>query len=107
MNDSFALLILILFAFPSTVLCRRSPQQTRRFQSQPGSETTQVRMVAETVLMDVQSDMTPDSLGRAPRPLPISPCSISGTISESMAVGVSQSLTAEGRDSILRSRTLS
>ena len=54
---SFALLILLLFAFPSTVLADVAPPANPPGSNlQPGSETTQVRMVAETVLIDVKAD---------------------------------------------------
>lgn len=63
---AFTILILILFAFPSTALADVAPPiNPPGSNPQPGSETTQVRMVAETVLIDVQKDTTPDSLGRA------------------------------------------
>jgi hypothetical protein len=53
---SLALLILILFAFPSMALADVAPPANPPGSNlQPGSETTQVRMMAETVLVDVQS----------------------------------------------------
>ena len=63
---SFVLSILILFAIPSTVLADIAPPRNPPSSNlDPGSEVTQVRMLAETVLIDVQKDLTPDSLGRA------------------------------------------
>jgi hypothetical protein len=60
---SFALLILILFAFPSAVLADMAPPVNPPGSNlQPDSETTQVRMVAEIVQIDVRAD---DSLGTA------------------------------------------
>jgi hypothetical protein len=54
---SFAFLILVLFAFPSTVLADVAPPANPPGSNlQPGSETTQVRMVAETVQIDVKAD---------------------------------------------------
>jgi len=83
---SLALLILILFAFPSTVLADVAPPYNPPGSNlQPGSETTQVRMLAETVLVDVQSDMTPGSLGRARVTADFTMLNL-GTVSETMAV---------------------
>jgi len=54
---SFALLALLLFAYPSTVLADVAPPANPPGSNlQPGSETTQVRMVAETVQIDVKAD---------------------------------------------------
>jgi hypothetical protein len=62
----FTLLIFILFAFPISVLADSAPPYNPPGSNvDPGSEITQVRMVAETVLVDVQADTTPNSLGSA------------------------------------------
>lgn len=62
-RHSFALLILILFVFPSTVLADVAPPANPPGSNlQPGTETTQVRMVAETVQIEVKAD---NSLGTA------------------------------------------
>ena len=54
---SIILLTCILFAFPSTVLADVAPPANPPGSNlQPGSETTQVRMVAETVQIDVKAD---------------------------------------------------
>jgi hypothetical protein len=54
---SFAFLILILFAFPTSALADVAPPiYPPGSNLQPGSETTQVRMVAETVQIDVKAD---------------------------------------------------
>lgn len=63
---AFVLSIIILFAVPSSVLADIAPPQNPPGSNlNPGSEVTQVRMLAETVLVDVQKDITPGSLGRA------------------------------------------
>ena len=63
---SVILSILILFAFPSNVLADVAPPISPPGSNpQPGTESTQVRMMAETVLVDVQNDIVPDSLGSA------------------------------------------
>ena len=63
---AFVLSIIILFAVPSSVLADIAPPQNPPGSNlNPGSEVTQVRMLAETVLIDVQKDVTPSSLGRA------------------------------------------
>jgi hypothetical protein len=60
---SFAFLTFILLAFPSTVFADVAPPANPPGSNlQPGSETTQVRMVAETVQIDVKAD---NSLGTA------------------------------------------
>ena len=62
----FVLSIIILFAVPSSVLADIAPPQNPPGSNlDPGSEVTQVRMLAETVLVDVQKDITYGSLGRA------------------------------------------
>jgi tetratricopeptide (TPR) repeat protein len=77
---------LILFAFPSTVLADVAPPiNPPGSNPQPGSEITQVRMMAETVLVDVQSDATPGSLGRARVTADFTMRNL-GAASESMAV---------------------
>src|SRR5512146_2689982 len=63
---SIILLICALFALPSSVRADVAPPMNPPGRNlQPGTDTTQVRMVAETVLIDVQNDTTPDSLGSA------------------------------------------
>ena len=60
---SIIVLTYILFAFPSTVLADVAPPENPPGSNlQPGSEITQVRMVAETVQIDVKAD---DSFGTA------------------------------------------
>lgn len=83
---SIIFLILILFAFPSTALADVAPPANPPGSNlQPGSETTQVRMMAETVLVDIQSDTTPGSLGRARVTADFTMRNL-GAVSESMAV---------------------
>ena len=67
MKKIFVILFaLILFAFPVNVLADVAPPiNPPGSNPQPGTESTQVRMMAETVLVDVQSDIVPDSLGSA------------------------------------------
>jgi hypothetical protein len=63
---TFALLVFMSFAFPIRALADVAPPYNPPGSSvEPGSETTQVRMVAETVLIDVRADVTPNSLGSA------------------------------------------
>ena len=63
---AFVLSIVILFALPSSVLADIAPPQNPPGSNlDPGSEVTQVRMLAETVVVDVQKDSTYGSLGRA------------------------------------------
>lgn len=63
---AFVLSIIILFAVPSVVLADIAPPRNPSGSNlDPGSEVTQVRMLAETVLVAVQKDITPGSLGRA------------------------------------------
>ncbi|MCI0552125.1 MAG: hypothetical protein L0287_14335, partial [Anaerolineae bacterium] len=63
---AFVLSIIILFAVPSVVLADIAPPRNPPGSNlDPGSEVTQVRMLAETVLVAVQKDITPGSLGRA------------------------------------------
>ena len=63
---AFILSIIILFAIPSAVLADIAPPTNPPGSNlDPGSEVTQVRMLAETVVVEVQKDSTPGSLGRA------------------------------------------
>jgi hypothetical protein len=63
---AFVLSIIILFAVPASVLADIAPPRNPPGSNlDPGSEVTQVRMLAETVLIAVQKDLTPGSLGRA------------------------------------------
>lgn len=60
------LVIISLFAFPSTVKADVAPpEQPPGTNPEPGSEQTQVRMLAETVLIDVQANAPEKSLGQA------------------------------------------
>ena len=60
------LLMIVLFIFPSTVLADVAPPiNPPGSNPEPGTESTQVRMMAETVLVDVQKDAVPGSLGSA------------------------------------------
>jgi len=80
---SLALLILILLAFPSTVLADVAPPANPPGSNpQPGSETTQVRMMAETVQIDVNAD---NNLGIARVSADFTMRNL-GTVPESMAV---------------------
>src|SRR5215475_2778363 len=59
-------LLLGLFAFPMSALADVAPPYNPPGSNvEPGSENTQVRMVAETVVISVRSDITPESLGSA------------------------------------------
>ena len=61
-----ALVLIILLAFPSIVKADVAPpEQPPGTNPEPGSEVTQVRMVAETVLIDVLADAPEKSLGQA------------------------------------------
>ena len=63
---AFVLSIIILFVAPSPVRADIAPPQNPPGSNlDPGSEVTQVRMLAETVLVDVQKDIKYGSLGRA------------------------------------------
>ncbi len=80
---SIIFLTLILLAFPSTVLADVAPPANPPGSNlQPGSETTQVRMVAETVQIDVKAD---NSLGSAHLTADFTMRNL-GSQSESMAV---------------------
>ncbi len=60
------LLLFAIFAFPSAALADMAPPANPPGSNlQPGTETTQVRMMAETVLIDVKNDTTPNNLGSA------------------------------------------
>ncbi len=60
------LLMLVLFGFPSKAIADVAPPiNPPGSNPQPGAESTQVRMMAETVLIDVQNDFMPGSLGSA------------------------------------------
>src|SRR5262245_58139677 len=83
---AFVLSIVLLFAIPSTVLADIAPPQNPPGSNlSPGSGTTRVRMVSETVLIDVQRDTTPGSLGRAHITADFSMHNL-GNASESLAV---------------------
>ncbi len=83
---AFTLLILFVFAFPSPVFADVAPPYNPPGTNlEPGSEITQVRMVAETVLIDVQDDSTPSSLGSARVTADFTMRNL-GSDSESMAV---------------------
>lgn len=61
-----SLLILAIFAFPAPVLADVAPPYfPPGYNLQPDVESTQVRMAAEMVLIDVQDEIDPESLGRA------------------------------------------
>ena len=82
-------LIIVLFAllaFPSNVHADVAPPFNPPGSNlQPGAEATQVRMQAETVVIEVQSDSTPQSLGSAHVTADFSMHNL-GTEDESMAV---------------------
>jgi hypothetical protein len=62
----FIALLFVLLAFPLNVRADVAPPiYPPGSNPQPGTEVTQVRMAAETVLIDVQKDTTPQGLGRA------------------------------------------
>jgi tetratricopeptide (TPR) repeat protein len=62
----FVTLLFVLLAFPSGVRADIAPPiEPSGSNPQPGAESTQVRMLAETVVIEVQRDITPESLGRA------------------------------------------
>ncbi len=62
----FIALLFVLLAFPSSVRADAAPPiEPPGSNLQPGEEITQVRMAAETVVIEVQRDITPESLGRA------------------------------------------
>jgi hypothetical protein len=83
---SLALCLLIFFAVPGTVLADIAPPQNPPGSNlDPGAETTQVRMVAEIVLIEVQKDTMPGSLGWAHVTADFTMRNL-GDTSESMAV---------------------
>ena len=62
----FIVFLVALLGFPSSVRADVAPPQFPPGSNpQPGAEITQVRMAAETVVMDVLKDTTPQSLGQA------------------------------------------
>ncbi len=78
--------MLALFLFPSAVHADVAPPiNPPGSNPQPGTEPTQVRMVAETVLVDVQKDLDLRSLGSAMITADFSMRNL-GNASESMAV---------------------
>ena len=79
-------LLLILFAFPSDARADVAPPLFPPGSNpQPGAEITQVRMAAETVVIEVLKNITPQSLGRARVTADFSMHNL-GTTDESMAV---------------------
>ncbi|HLO33058.1 MAG TPA: hypothetical protein VK249_28185 [Anaerolineales bacterium] len=59
-------LVFVLLAFPSSVRADMAPPiYPPGSNPQPGTEVTQVRMAAETVMIEVHRDITPESLGKA------------------------------------------
>jgi tetratricopeptide (TPR) repeat protein len=79
-------LFLVLWAFPSDVYADVAPPiYPPGSNPQPGAEITQVRMAAETVVIEVQKDITPQSLGRARVTADFTMRNL-GTADESMAV---------------------
>ena len=82
----FIALLFVLLAFPSGVRADVAPPYYPPGSNpQPGTEVTQVRMAAETVLIEVQKDITPESLGRARVTADFTMHNL-GTADESMAV---------------------
>src|SRR5271169_2858070 len=60
------LLLFAMFAFPSAALADMAPPASPPGPNlQSGTETTQIRMMAETVLIDVKNDTMLNSLGSA------------------------------------------
>jgi tetratricopeptide (TPR) repeat protein len=79
-------LLFLLLAFPSTARADVAPPiYPPGSNPQPGVDMTQVRMSAETVIIEVQKDVTPDSLGRAHVTADFTMQNL-GTADESMAV---------------------
>jgi hypothetical protein len=61
-----ALLLFAMFAFPSIARADVAPPANPPGSNlQPATDTTQVRMMAETVVINVNNDTTPNSLGSA------------------------------------------
>lgn len=82
----FIALLFVLLAFPSNASADVAPPiYPPGSNPQPGTEITQVRMVAETVLIEVQKDITPRSLGSARVTADFTMHNL-GTADESMAV---------------------
>src|SRR5512134_2463381 len=82
----FLILLVALLAFPADVHADVAPPiYPPGSNPQPGAEVTQVRMAAETVVIEVQKDTTPESLGRARVTADFSMHNL-GTAEESMAV---------------------
>lgn len=82
----FAIMIMIVFAFPINVNADAAPPpQPPGSNLEPGTETTQVRMVAETVNITIFSNTPADSMGRARVSADFTMRNL-GTQSESMAV---------------------
>src|SRR5512138_1745533 len=82
----FLALVFVLLAFPSSARADIAPPfQPPGSNLQPGQESTQVRMAAETVVIEVQRDITPESLGRAHVIADFTMHNL-GTADESMAV---------------------
>jgi tetratricopeptide (TPR) repeat protein len=68
MKKILPLLLLVLFVFPAPVWADAAPappEQPPSANIVPGGSSTQVRMLAETVLIDVQSQYPSSSLGQA------------------------------------------
>jgi hypothetical protein len=79
-------LLLVLLAFPTNTRADVAPPiEPPGSNLQPGEESTQVRMMAETVIIEVQKDTTPQSLGRAHVTADFTMHNL-GTAQESMAV---------------------
>ena len=82
----FIVLFLVLLAFPSNARADVAPPMFPPGSNpQPGAEITQVRMAAETVVIEVLKDMEPDSLGQAHVSADFTMHNL-GTAEESMAV---------------------
>jgi len=82
----FVILLFVLLAFPFEVSADVAPPIFPPGSNpQPGTEVTQIRMVGETVVVDVQKDTIPQSLGRAHVTADFSMHNM-GTLDESMAV---------------------
>jgi hypothetical protein len=82
----FIVLLFVLLAFPLDVRADVAPPiYPPGSNPQPGVEITQVRMAAETVVIEVQKDTTPESLGRARVTADFSMHNL-GAVNESMAV---------------------
>lgn len=83
---SLLVLIFVLLVFPSKVLADVAPPLNPPGSNlEPGAELTQVRMAAETVLIDVRSDTTLNGLGSARVTADFTMHNL-GTSDESMAV---------------------